>query len=188
MQNCNYYFTSCNRSLWVLGDCTTGEGQGDSRPEVQGPNGGSEAGADERCPVVLYAIGTDRYSCNSRGAYSLKNPRDGACGRVAYFIDAAEGVDAPLCTVEGCSHSDESCTAFFPMLGDNNILAHDDLLVWISGISWYDPAGTDPLPSDNPEGVPAVWVSDTDGQNRRLVLRLSGQVSIDGALLGQSAQ
>lgn len=94
-------------------------------------------------------------------------------GNYIVELDGVTGRAEPICHDPACSHSDESCSAFFPMnLGgrENVYLLDGQLLVTLSGNAWAD------------GDLGFLTLCDVNGANRREVCKLGQWESFSGGM------
>lgn len=141
------------------------------------PSGGSGLSAESETAQVtlpaasggLEALGRDTAfgSGNSSGYYYLTTLDGGAS--LLRYIDYATGQDLPLCSQPNCSHSGETCPAWFAYGGTSaNVYATDaQVFVTFNGSPWDSGA----FAEYGEAALPRVLTLAPDGSARREVAR-----------------
>lgn len=163
-----------NRLLAILTACLLLAGCG----AAPAPSGGSgAAGAESETAQVtlptasggLEALGRDTAfgSGNSSGYYYLSTLDGGAF--LLRYIDYATGQDLPLCSQPNCSHSGETCPAWFAYSGTSaNVYTTDQqVFVTFNGSPW----DSDAFAEYGEAALPRVLTLAPDGSGRREVAR-----------------
>ena len=163
-----------NRLLAILTACLLLAGCG----AAPAPSGGSGAsGAESETAQVtlptasggLEALGRDTAfgSGNSSGYYYLSTLDGGAF--LLRYIDYATGQDLPLCSQPNCSHSGETCPAWFAYSGTSaNVYTTDQqVFVTFNGSPW----DSDAFAEYGEAALPRVLTLAPDGSGRREVAR-----------------
>ena len=141
------------------------------------PSGGSGAAAESETAQVtlptvsggLKALGQDTaFGSGTSSGYYYLSTLDGGASLLRY-IDYATGQDLPLCSQPNCSHSGETCPAWFAYSGTSaNVYATDEqVFVTFNGSPW----DSDAFAEYGEAALPRVLTLAPDGSGRREVAR-----------------
>lgn len=163
-----------NRLLAILTACLLLAGCG-AAPAPSGGSGTAPAESETAQVTLptasggLEALGRDTAfgSGNSSGYYYLSALDGGAF--LLRYIDYATGQDLPLCSQPNCSHSGETCPAWFAYSGTSaNVYATDQqVFVTFNGSPW----DSDAFAEYGEAALPRVLTLAPDGSGRRELAR-----------------